>query len=94
MSMRNERARTQAQQIRNAQTKVLPPNIMVWNYVMVRVSAERERNYQTKRKGLTHVIEAKSHLLLIVKNIHRSYRITTHAQCLIPYPISSQYQQA
>lgn len=92
--MRNEQVRARARQKHNAKTKVLPLNINIGDFVMVRVNAKRGHKLQTKWKGPMQVTETKSHLLFVVEDINRQYKMIAHAQRLIPYPVTSKQIQA
>lgn len=93
VSKGNTQVRTRAQQIHNARTKVLPLNIYVGDFVMVRVSTKRGHKLETKWKGPMRVVETKSSLLFVVEDINSSHRITAHAQRLVPYPITPTTEQ-
>lgn len=94
VSTRNGQAYSCAQQIHYAQTKAWPRNIVVGDFVMFRVSAKRGHKLQRTWKGQMPIIEPLSHLLFVVKDINCSHKIAAHAKRLIPYPVSSNHQQA
>lgn len=91
---RNQTRRTRAQLIHNAKTNVLPLNIDIGDYVMVRVSVKGNHKLQSKWKGPMRVIEARSDLVFVLEDINDARTLTAHAQRLVPYPITTRTKQA
>lgn len=83
LSSRNEQMHTKAQQLHNARTNVLPVNIVVGDFLMVRVNAKQGHKPQMKWKGPMRVVEAKSHFLFVLEGIARSKKLTARAQRVI-----------
>lgn len=69
VSKRNRMNRTRAQKWQNAKTNVLPLNITVGDYVMIRTHAKREHKLQFRWRGPMLVKDAKSSLVFIVQDL-------------------------
>lgn len=93
-SSNSVRVHTKTQQLHNAQTSVLPVNIVVGDFVLVIVSAKQGHKLQRKWNEPMRVVEAKLHLLFVVKDINSSQKMRAHVQRLIPYPVSPKHEEA
>lgn len=69
---------------------MLPLNLSIGAYMIVRVSAKRGHKLQARWKEPMQVVETKSNFLFVAKDVKSSYWLTTHAQCLFPRLITSK----
>lgn len=88
VSDNNTANRSRALKWHNAKTNVTPLNINIGDYVMIRTHAHRNHKLESKWRGPMLVVEAKSTLVFVVKDINNGSQQTVHAQRMIPYPIS------
>lgn len=84
----------QAQMIHNAKKDVLPINVEVGDYVMIRTSAERSHMLQAQWRGPMKIRNAKSHLVFEVENINDGSKFVVHEQRLLLYTATQRGEQA
>lgn len=76
--------------VHTSRTHVLPLNINVGDYVIIHSDIRKEQKVQTRRRRPMRVREAKSALVLIVKDLVNSQQLKEHARCIIPCLITKQ----
>lgn len=91
---RSERRSTRARLVHNAKTNILPLNIEVGDYVLIRTHAMRNHKLQAKWRRPMKIFEANSSLAFIVESIVDKSRMNVDAQHILPYPISTGGEQA
>lgn len=78
---------TKSQKIHNANKNFVPFNSRIGDYVIMHPANAQHRELNTGWIGPVRIVEAKSDLLFVVEDLHKSKYFTVHAQRLIPYPI-------
>lgn len=90
----NLKRRTQSQKLHNAKTHILPINIELADYVMIRTHAKREQKLQARWHGPMRVVASKSDLVFEVESIVDGSKSVLHAQRMVPYPVTPRGKQA
>lgn len=85
---KNTANRTRAQKWYNAKTNVLPLNIAIGDYEMIRTHAKREHKLQSKWRGLMLVKEARASLVFVVEDLINAKQFNVHAQRMLIHPIN------
>lgn len=91
VAIRKEQDKTRARQEHNAETQVLPLNMNIRDFVMVRVNSKTGHDIHTKLKRTVRVMETKSHLLFVVEDINRQHKMIVRAQRLVPFLVTGKH---
>lgn len=94
VSDRNRLRGNRAQNMHSAKTNVLPLNIDIGDYVIVRMHYKMAYRLLWKCRTAMRVKEAKSNLVYVVEYLTNAHQQTLHVQKMITYPVTNVWERA